>query len=195
MSKTKYIAEKFVSPSPEAEQMGYNFSGFFECVRAEDIDPILQKHGLSVSTFDPTQWYPMQTILDIMKDIYDSDENVSEKLVAMSIKAAQIWPFPPEAKTLPEILMAANKMNSQMQRNVPEGFGGSIRVLGEKHIQMFFNMPHPDESAYGGLWGIVNRYKPAHDVFVVRIIDNPDPENHPGTCIDIKWGPTPADVE
>jgi hypothetical protein len=83
----------------------------------------------------------------------------------------------------------------QTSRNVPENFGMSVVSIGHKHLRVFSNSPYPEDSDYGYIWGLVNRFKPKHDVFVVRIIDNPDPENHPGTCFDIKWGPTPDDVE
>ncbi|HEX2621191.1 MAG TPA: hypothetical protein VHL11_13615 [Phototrophicaceae bacterium] len=194
MLNSKYVAEKFVAPSPAAEQMGHTFAFFFETILAQDIDPILQKHGLSLSTFDPNQWYRMQTVLNVMQDVYASDNNVSQKLVSMGIRAAETFPIPPEAHTVKEAIQAAISMADQMYRNVPRGFGQSIHVSGDRHLQMFSNVPFADDSVYGAFWGIIKRYKPEGNAFVMRNIDNPNPKEHPGTCYDIKWGATSDDI-
>jgi hypothetical protein len=186
----KYIAQQFVAPSPEAQVVGYGLTSFFQSLYADDISSILGKYGFSEFVSD--QWYSIQTILDILKTICESDSNVTEKLVALGISMVG---YLPDGYSVLGALEQVYSLMQQTTRNVPENYGTSVVTVGAKHLRVFSNSPFPDESTYGYLWGIVNRYKPAHDVFVVRIIDNPDPENHPGTCFDIKWGATPEDVE
>jgi hypothetical protein len=189
----KYVAQKFVAPSPEAETMGYVLTIYLHNLRSEDIAPILEKHG--ISSIEPDQWYPMQRALDIQRDIYTSDENVSEKLVAAGIQYAQTNPFPPEIKTISDVLYILSQASGRASRNTPDGYGFTLKVMSEKHLWMFSNTPYDDDGVYGLLWGLANRFKPETDLFVVRIIDNPDPETYPGTCFDIKWGATQAEVE
>jgi hypothetical protein len=189
----KYVAQKFVAPSPEAEVMGSTFTVYLNNLRSEDTAPLLAKHGLS--TIEPNQWYSMQSMLDIQDDIYRSNSNVSEKMVATGMQFAHDWPFPPETKTVADVLSTLGRVTSQVVRNVPDGYGFTLKLVSEKHIWLFNNTPHNPDGVYGVLWGLVNRFKPKDDMFVVRIIENPEPENHPGTCFDIKWGATLYEVE
>jgi hypothetical protein len=189
----KYVAEKFVAPSSEAQVLGVVFGVYLHNLRSEDLAPIMAKHG--VSGFNPNDWYPMQRMLDIQHDIHKSDENVSEKLVASGIQFAQEWSFPSETNGVTEVLYALSRVSGGVVRSVPEGYGFSVHVVCERHVWLFSNTPHTDDGVYGTVWGLVNRVKPKDDMFVVRIIENPDPENHPGTCFDIKWGATWDEVE
>jgi hypothetical protein len=189
----KYVAQNFVAPSSEAQVLGAVFGVYLHNLRSEDLAPILAKHG--VSSIHPNEWYPMQRMLDIQRDIHDSDENVSEKLVASGIQFAQEWSFPSETKSVPEALCALSRISNQVVRSVPDGYGFAVKMISEKHVWFFSNTPHTSDGVYGTLWGLVNRVKPKNDMFVVRIIDNPDPENHPGTCFDIKWGATLDEVD
>jgi hypothetical protein len=183
----KYIAQKFVAPSPEAQSIGASLMIYVRNFLAKDMAPILAKHGLS--NIDPNQWYPMQLALNIQHDIYVSGKDVTEKLVAAGIQFSHDWPFPPETKTVTDALYTLSHMGNRVSRNVPAGFGNSMQTVGENHIRLFLNTPFTDDAFYGVVWGLVNRFKQKDNMFVVRIIDNPDPENYPGTCFDIKWGP------
>jgi hypothetical protein len=187
---TGYIAQKFVAPSPDAEVLGQILQIFTINMYAEDIQPILHKNN--VSEFDFTRWYSMQLVLDILKDIYESDSHVTEKLVAISMMSAANLP---EGQTVRSALEMVNQRMWQSSRNIPEGFGTSVRSLSEKHLQLFYNAPYPEHATYGYIWGIVNRFKPTNDVFVVRIIDNLNDATHPGICFDVKWGLSPQEVE
>jgi hypothetical protein len=41
---------------------------------------------------------------------------------------------------------------------------------------------------YGVLWAIARRFRPAGVSFTVRLIENPNPEDFPGTAFEITWG-------
>jgi hypothetical protein len=187
----QYVAQKFIAPSPDAQTIGSSLILYLRNLRSEEIASILAKYGLS--SIEPNEWYPMQRALDIQRDIYETNENVSEKMVAVGIQFAQDQSFPPETKTVTDVLLT--RMGDRSSRNVPAGFGRSPCMVSEKHAWVFHNSPYSDDAVYGFLWGLVNRFKPKNDMFVVRIIENPDPENHPGTCFDIKWGATWDEVE
>ena len=137
----------------------------------------------------------MQAMLDVENDIYASNDNISKKLIFMGIQFAQEWVFAPDVQTIFDALHIQIHLINQMFRNVPDGHGIILQDVGEKHIRLFINSPYADDSFYGAAWGTANRFKPANSVFVVRIIDNPDPETYPGTCFDIKWGTTWDEIE
>jgi hypothetical protein len=189
----KYVAQRFVAPSLEAEAKGVVLTAFMHNLRSEDIAPILARYELS--NIDPDQWYPMQLALNIQRDIYYSNESVSEKLVAGGIQFAQNWSFPGEAKSVTEALYVLSQVSSRASRNTPEGYGYILDRVSKNHLWMFYNTPYHEDGSYGLLWGLVNRFKPKQDLFVVRIIENPNPELYPGTCFDIKWGPVWDEIE
>jgi hypothetical protein len=154
---------------------------------------ILEKHGLT--NIDPNRWYPMQAMLDVENDIYDSNDNIAKKLVSLGIQFAQEWVFAPDVETIFDALHIQTQLINQMFRNVPDEHGITLRDVSEKHIRAFVNIPYADDSIYGAFWGTVNRFRPKESVFIVRMIDNPDPENNPGTCFDIRWGATLDEIE
>jgi hypothetical protein len=167
--------------------------GLVNHLASEETVLILAKHGLT--NIDPNQWYPMQAMLDVENDIYASNDNIFQRLMAFGIQVNQEWVFAPEVQTISDALEIQIQGVNQMFRNVPDGFGITLQKVSEKHLRLFFNSPYADDSFYGGIWTLVDRFKPENNVFVVRITDNPDPENHPGTCVDVKWGATPDELE
>lgn len=189
----KYVARKHVAPSPDAELLGQLLMGLEQSADSESIASILETHGLT--NIDPKQWYPMQAMLNVENDIYAANDNISKKLIGLGIQFAQEWVFAPDVKTIFDALHIQVHLINQMFRNVPEGHGITLQDVSKNHIRAFVNIPYADDSIYGAFWGTVNRFKPKESVFVVRIIDNPDPETQPGTCFDIKWGATPDEVE
>jgi hypothetical protein len=189
----KYIAQKHIAPSPEAELRGQLLIGLKLSADSEAMVSILEKHGLT--NIDPNQWYPMQAMLNVENDIYASNDNISKKLVSLGIQFAQEWVFAPDVETIFDALHIQIQLINQMFRNVPDEHGITLQDVSKKHLRMFANIPYADDSIYGAFWGTVNRFKPKDSLFTVRIIDNPDPENHPGTCFDVKWGATLDEVE
>jgi hypothetical protein len=183
-----YIARKYFAPSPDAEILGQMLSGFVHNLCSEAITPILQKHG--IYNFDPDQWYPMQTILDIERDINRSIPHTPENAAAVGLKAAEIMPFPGGIRTVPGALSMINRLMNRLVRNVPDDFGVTLELVTGKHVRMFCNLPFADEENYDFVWGVVNRFKPAEDVLALRTIENPYPAIYPGTCFDIQWGAT-----
>jgi hypothetical protein len=111
------------------------------------------------------------------------------------MKLIDIMPFPPEVKTITDAFKALNAMLKGATRNIPDGYGSSLKIINERHVHIYNNEPSPLELTYGYFWAIASRFKPSYNIFLVRHIPNPNPEEQPGRVFEIKWGVLPSDVE
>ena len=184
-----YIPIPFVAPSPDSEVLGQLYLAFIQNLRAEEIQPILKKHGMEDMRGD--QWYPVQTILDIYKDIIDGRENVNDELVAIGMKGVDTVPFPPEIHDIPSAINYIDQSSKLYSRNIPDDYGFHTIVVGKKHLHVIKNHPHPTASGYGLIWAVVNRFKGADEVFTVNTF--PDEVGKP-TIFDVRWG-LPEEME
>src|SRR5258708_23037478 len=182
----KYQAEKFVASSPDAKILGQAILSLVENIPTQDIASILQKYDLAY--LRPDQWYPEQSSLNLFKEVAASDAHFIENMVTVGLKLIETWPFPPEITSVSQALGILSEFASANGRNVPEGWGITIRSLGERHFLVFFNTPFPDEQLFGYLWAIVNRFKPRYHIFTVFQVPNPNPELEPGSAFEVEWG-------
>jgi hypothetical protein len=189
----KYVAELYVTPSPDAEIIGQGVMAFSQNIRADEMQALLQKHGLT--SIQPDEWYSFQLCLDILKAVAESDSNGTASLVAIGMKIIDVMPFPQEITTIPQAIELVKALTRGLTRNLPEGYGPTLKMMDEQHIHLYVNEPNSVELAYGYYWAIASRFKPPYNIFVVRHIPNPNPEEQPGNVYDIKWGVLPSDVE
>src|SRR5258708_2196464 len=178
-----YVATLFVAPSANAESIGAAMAGWTENIRAEDIQPILKKHGLE--TIEPEKWYNMQVLLNVVKDIVESRNNVLEDLTAVGIKTVETMPLSPEVNSIESALNFINQAVRLTSRNIPDEFGVLLKVVTPQHFLVTNNSPFPEANVYGYLWGLVNRFKAPDHIFTIHAL--PKEQGTP-TVFSIKWG-------
>jgi hypothetical protein len=178
-----YVPTPYVAPYPNSESLGASIFSLVENMRAEDIQPILKKHGLESITAD--QWYPLQSILDALKDIVESKQNVLEDMSAIGIRTGETYPFPPEINSIEAALLAINAGVRATTRGIPEQYGIIIENIGEKHLLIKNNIPFPLETLHGYLWGLASRFKAPDEIFRLEIL--PEEPGKP-TVISLKYG-------
>lgn len=176
--------QKFVTAA-NGEVLGASMLALPACLKANEIMPLLQRHGLA--EIDPQKWYPQQGILNLYRDIEEGRSNVSENLVSIGIKSVETMGFPPEVNTMQSMIMAMAGSYDQVHRNIQPGEGTWGRLVGENHAQAILNTPYPDDVFYGYYWGLMKKYTPAGMRFRIAMAENNDPEL-PGTLYDITWG-------
>ncbi|MCU0497210.1 MAG: hypothetical protein MUF87_07665 [Anaerolineae bacterium] len=181
-----YVAQMFVSPSPDALQLGAPMQALLSNIRTEELRPILAKHGLTEIKAD--HWYPMQIFLDVFRDIVDRQSGVTLDLIAIGIRGVETSaPFPPEIDTLEKGLAMMDYVSRHVNvKNVPPEFGYPVTKIEEGHLHLTNNTPIPDDSIYGYIWGITNRLKKADDVFFIIALPKTSPEQP--TTFEILWG-------
>lgn len=182
-----YVAKPFVAGTPQAEVIGQVVLAFSQNLEAAQIAPLLPKYGLD--NVDPDQWYPHQNWMNVLRDIAQDDTGASSSaLVAFGKQVVETAVMPPEIDTIPKALNALHAIHHMNLRNIPEEEGYTIVEKGPQHYWVYHNTPNPGDTIYGFLWGLAARYKGDGERFVVRIIDNPNPDDVPGSLFEVKWG-------
>lgn len=190
---SKYVAKPYIAGTPEAMVIGQTVLAFAENIEAEKIKPILPKHGLD--NIDPEEWYPHQNWMNVLKELDETlGEQASTTFIAFGKKVVETAVMPPEIKTIPDVLNLLHDIHHLNLRNIPDEEGYSIEKKGEKHYWVYHNTPNPDVAIYGFIWGLVARYKQPHEVFIVQQIENPNPEEKPGSVFEVKWGNTTQEI-
>lgn len=180
-----YVAQKLVASRPDSLTLGQLALGNIQNIVRDEIEPLLKKYGLE--DIQPDQWYPVQNILDLYREISEGNTNVTQNLVAIGKKGAEVGPLPPEINSLDAWLDILPFYYPQVIRNMVDGEGFKVHRIGEHHVHIIDNTPYPEDLMYGYFWGLVARLKPRQNIFVVCVVDNPHPTEEPGTVFEVKW--------
>jgi len=176
--------KRLVAPTLNAEVFGGAFLSLINNVRAEELAPILQQHGVRSEDIHLDGWYSYQLLMDIYRSIEEDQENVSENFVSIGMKIMEQAPFPPELKTLEEALASLEPTYNMGHRNHTER-GWVTEFVGERHAVITAENPYPDDLCYGLLWALVRRFAPKGSTFEVsaRLLTNPDAP----IVFDVSW--------
>lgn len=183
---TRYVAQPFVAGSPDAMVIGQTVLAFSQNLHKEVVAPLLPKYGLD--NIDPEAWYPHQSWMNVLREVSEGPDSTTT-LVALGRMVVETAAMPPEINSIPQMLELLHTIHHMNLRNVPADEGYRIVEMGDKHYYVYHNTPNPDDAIYGFLWGLAARFKGRNEQFVVRHLENPDPENEPGTLFEVKWGP------
>ena len=181
----RYAAKPYVAGTPQAEVIGQTVMAFIDNLQADEIAPLLPQHGFA--EIAPDRWYPHQNWMDVLKELAEMP-NSSVNFVAFGRSVVEKAVMPPEIDSIPKALNLLHMIHHMNLRNIPEDEGYKIKVLGEKHYQVYHNTPNPDDGIYGFIWGMCARFKQPGEAFTVRRIENPNPDEEPGTVFDVTWG-------
>jgi hypothetical protein len=184
-TKTHYIAQEYIASSPEAEIIGALMLALVQNLKADELVPMLKTYGLA--DIDPNKWYPQQLVLDFFKAVAANSVNVSENFVAMGMKSMDMLPIDPRVKTFEESITAFDSTNQQITRNIPADEVLMIAESTPDHVLLIANMPYPIDMVYGYVWVLARRYKPANRSFTVTRVDNPTPDQYPGSALKVIW--------
>jgi len=173
---------------PNTEILGVLLFAYIDNVQAEIIEPIFRKHGMSDP--DPEKWYPLQPVLDVMKEISTSP-GANTNLIAVGVKIAEYGLEPEDIVNQP-LSVVLEHWNDHMHLGFRGGDIGTI--ITEKVHDKFYRVIQknlvPDDMCYGLAYGFARSRLPLGTNFKVwyedynNRIDNGDAEE---TVICIEW--------
>ncbi|NDJ55212.1 MAG: hypothetical protein GYB68_19240 [Chloroflexi bacterium] len=169
---------KYVAFSEDNEIIGAAMQGFVSTITIADIDDLLKRHHMDDIQLD--QWYPMQPMLDLFSELEQHPTAMTD-FVAIGMKAAEVFPYPPEVSTIGQVMQTLPANHEAVHRN---GDIGSVAAeqLGERHWRVTYRAPHPPDVIYGIIYGLARRFAPPeNDLIVRREIDGFT------SMIDITW--------
>jgi hypothetical protein len=151
-----FVARPFVCANPQKEEsLGYVLTWFTNNVRGEMVRPLLQKYGLE--DFDPNAWYPTQTLLNVVRELYDHP-SVGDAVIAIGKKSAEDYPFGPEVRSLEDAIMAFNEAHHTVHRGAHPEQGFLVEKQGDSQLIVTNNNPWPKELIFGILWTFGARF-------------------------------------
>jgi len=146
---------------PTIELTGFTVLSLTENLTSDDIYPILVKHNLT--EIDPDAWYPLQAVLNVLRDVYESEDGMLN-LVSIGMGAARqsLQHLPPEAQTMSvaEFLKAYENIYQQRHRH---GIQGEIqsRQVDDGHLEVaLVDVPYPDDLMYGLFYEFTRHFTP-----------------------------------
>ncbi len=174
---------------PESQAHVTMLLGFIQCSRREEVQPYLDKHGLTHIDPQKQEWYPLQTWLDVLNDILADRSHSMFDMVSVGMKIGELAPMPPqlEGAALLDVLLGSNiGYQSNHRGNVGEM---KAELVGPNHIKLAMHIPYPDDLMYGVNYGLVRRYLPKGSHVTLKYDDTVKRRDLGGdvTVIDITW--------
>jgi hypothetical protein len=155
---------------PQTELMGRTALSLIENIQHQNIAPILHKHGLD--SINPDTWYKMQDVLNVLSDISEG-ANAMSNFVSIGIAAAELSVLPPEMEklSLAQILTAYGQIYKLRHRGGDAGEVSSEQIS-DKHFKITMSVPYPDDVFYGVMYGYARRFRPQGAHVVVQYDEN-----------------------
>ena len=180
------MLDHFMSFDPSAELSGMFILSFIHSMWADDVIPLIKKHGFEEVEADA--WYSQQAWLDFLTELYRLPDSLN-RMVSVGLKVGDALPFPPEVNTLEQ----AMEFSSQAMDHLHSGLWGSEKVekVSKKHVRVIAHTPYPDAATYGVYWAVAKRFPPASKDFTITsshpgIMRFTSPDDAP-LVIDISW--------
>lgn len=123
---------------------------------------------------DPNTFYPQQTVCDMQKQMSVDMGLFSGELVTIGIKSIDTIGFPPEVKTVEQAMDMLHQIYQMIHKNVPPEEGWIFKAVSENELKIFFNSPYEPFAAYGYIYGIANKFKPANKSATVHMEEEND---------------------
>jgi hypothetical protein len=174
--------QKYVATVPDAQVSGAAILALAANIRSQKIRPILEKHG--VANVDAARWYPQQTLCDIYRDITSDPDTTYEELVAIGMKTMETVEFPAETNSIEDALQMLPAMYGAIHQHADANEGWQIVRRDDHTLNVVFTSPYSDAAAFGYLFTIANRFKPAGTTASVHVLSGYD-EDGP-TTFEIK---------
>lgn len=173
---------------PAVELNGTTTSAFLSSILHSQFEDILAKHNLA--DVDPNAWYPLQDVLNVLKDIADMPGSMMS-LVSIGMAAVDNLELPPEVTGLTpdRFLKLYEQLFPTRHRN---GSAGTVRAetLGPDRASLILgdDVGYPDDVMYGVVYAYIRRLEPVTS-FAVEYAEDPPRREEGGseTQIVVTW--------
>jgi hypothetical protein len=175
--------------NPEMEILGALVAAYVDNVQADIIEPIFKSHGLTTEP-DFEAWYPLQPILDVLKELANGPDATSN-MTAIGVKIAEYGVEPEDAIEAP-LPVVLEHWHDHMHLGFRNGNPG--KIITEKVHDKFYKVTQmnmfPDDLCYGLAYGFARSRLPVGTNFKVWYEDynnRLDKGGNDRTVICIEW--------
>jgi hypothetical protein len=176
-----FVAQPVMCANPAKEEtLGIVFSWIANNVKSDSTRPLMKKHGLD--SFLSSKWYPTQTILDVIRDVYKEAEAM-DILVAIGKQFAKEYPFDSSVKTIKDAIFSFNETYRALHRGMNSEEGIIIAQSTPDTLLITNNTPLPGEIIFGMLFTLPHRFEPGRQ-FSVKFLE---PDDYLRAVIGVTW--------
>lgn len=176
MSPSKIV--RYRASAPDAKYLGSNLRVFTENLRSDQIQPILEQ--FKIKDIVAHEYMDAQLQLDIMREI--EMQHSFEELVAVGVKAAELFPLPPEINSIETLLEAAPRIWRVVGQGIAPEETIIVERLGATHYRMIYHLPLPPFVMYGSTYGLMRRVRQKNQIPLIVITTRDTPY-----IFDIQW--------
>lgn len=170
------------------EILGAALFAYLDNVHVDIIEPIFRKHNMM--DVDAEKWYPLQPVLDVLKELYDNP-GAMMNLIAVGVKTAEYGVEPEDIINAP-LPVVLEHWHDHMHYHFRKGNPGEIiaEKVHDKFYKVTQNNMFPDDFCYGLAYGFARSRLPLGTNFKVwyenfdNRIDNGDGDK---TVICVEW--------
>lgn len=174
--------------NPEMEIIGQTLRAYLENVQSNIIEPIFREHGIIDP--DPDKWYPLQPVLEVLKELNDSS-SATTNLVAIGVQLAEYGVEPEDIIEAP-LPVVLEHWQDHMDNSFRKGDPG--KIITEKINDKYYKITHanlfPDDLCYGLAYGFARSRLPLGTNFKVWYEDYDNRIDNGGgdkTVICVQW--------
>ncbi|HEX2620218.1 MAG TPA: hypothetical protein VHL11_08730 [Phototrophicaceae bacterium] len=164
--------------APGSKYMGVYLKAFTDNLRADVVQPILAKYN--IREINPGAWMEGQIQLDMLRDI--EAQCSFEELVAVGMKAGELFALPPEIDSMDKFLEASPIMYEIGLNGASPEERVSVEKLGNAHYRLTYNLPFPPFVMYGSTYGVLKQVKKPDEFPVMTVVEDGTPY-----IFDITW--------
>lgn len=151
------------------------------------LQGLAKKHGLA--QVQPDQWYPQQAELDLMRDVYLTNEGMFD-IVQIGMRIPDMVGYGVEINTVSEALTLLDQGYKHNHRGVDVG-SFSFAWQGERKLRLTAHTPYPSDLEFGVIFRLVQKYRPQDSTQLFVELDDRLPNRRRGDgdrCVfDIAW--------
>lgn len=179
--------DSFTAFDPQSQVAGAALLAFLDCLNHESITSHVERHGLQA--IDPEAWYPLQTALDVMRDIAAYNGGAMFDFVSLGLAATEYMHLPDGYRNLAidEALTLLNHVHQTNHRGDAGGY--AFEMLEPGHVRVIARLPYPDDLIYGIMYGFLRNHLPQNTFFTVTY-DETTPRRDEGgeaTVFHLHW--------
>jgi hypothetical protein len=167
-----YRAVRYQPSSPNAKANGQVLMPYLGVLQGSKLDRLIGVYQLD--KLDPAIFYPQQTVCDMQNQMSKDMGLFSGELVNIGIKSIDSIGFPPEVKTVEDAMKMLHQIYQMIHQNVPAEEGWIFKAESENTLKIYFNSPYEPFAAYGYIYGIAHKFKPANTTPTIYMEEEDD---------------------
>jgi hypothetical protein len=196
---------QFVAFDAKTEVLGAVIS-VYSLALGPEAQPLLKQHSLDF--LDPDQWYPQQTLLNVLRDAAEGDLKAMFDLVRTGMKVPEMSLKRLDLSEFEKLIMSMygecnpfTLLQAAFTSDLPMGYSNvhrngypgkyELTRTGQHAANVRIETPYPCDFDYGVIWGDIRTFFASKLTFTVRHAEGPCRQKGSDACVyQIEWSPT-----